>query len=142
MSGTIRVRAGLAVVQEGKILLVPHYNTDTAPVLWYLPGGAIEFGEAMQDAAIREFLEETGLHARVEHMIDVSEVLEEKKPRHSITITFFGTIIGGILTDESAVSARYGDKTPRWFSREELEQVKYHPITAIHAAFAYAASRG
>ncbi|HLZ58025.1 MAG TPA: NUDIX hydrolase [Ktedonosporobacter sp.] len=139
MSGVIRVRASLAVIREGKILLVPHYNMDVAPVLWYIPGGAIEFGEAAQDAAIREFREETGFHACAEKIIDVSEVLRPEQPWHSITVTFSGGITGGMLMAEDLPKyARYGDKTPRWFSLAELKHVKYHPISAVQAAFAVA----
>ena len=136
MSGVIRVRASVAVIQESKILLVPHYNKDITPALWYLPGGAIEFGEAIQEAAIREFWEETGFHARIERLLDVSEVLRPEQPWHSITITYFGTIIGGTLTAEHHLSARYGDKTPRWFSLDELQHINYHPISTVNAALA------
>ncbi len=136
MANAIRVRAGIIVIQEGKILLVPHYNIDAAPVQWYLPGGGVEFGETVKDAAVREFFEETGLRVRVEHLLDVNEVIHHEKPYHSLTIIFTGSIIAGTLTAETQNPyARYGDKMPQWFSWEKLQYASYHPKQIIENAF-------
>jgi ADP-ribose pyrophosphatase YjhB (NUDIX family) len=122
MSADIRIRACLAVVHDDKILLVPHYNTDVGPVQWVIPGGRVAFGESLQEAALREFREETGLQARITGLLDVSEVILPEKSWHSITITFFGSVVGGELAPEA--DHRYGTKVPRWFSPAELEAVK------------------
>ncbi len=139
MDGTtaIRVRTGLAVIQDEKILLVPHYGTDIAPIVWYLPGGGVEYGEALQDAARREFLEETGFEAQVEYLIDVHETIQPAKPWHSITFVYKGYITGGSLQAEALIN-HYGDKTPRWFSFAELSELCYHPAPAIKKAFMHA----
>jgi ADP-ribose pyrophosphatase YjhB (NUDIX family) len=133
MTDNIRIRAALAVIADKKILLVPHYNTDVAPHLWYIPGGAVNFGELLQEAAAREFSEETGLQASVGQMIDVYELLRPEKPWHSITITFMGHLVGGLL---SAEANQYGDKTPQWFSQKELQKVPHHTTKAVEKAFA------
>ena len=138
----IRVRACVAVIQEGKILLVPHYHINGEWMRWYIPGGGVEFGERLQDAATREFFEETGLHVLIDKLLDVSEGIEPKTPYHGITITFFGHIIGGTLKAESEhFSAQYGDKTPRWFSSVDIQDRECRPLYGIQAAFAHVSQK-
>ena len=132
MSDVIRIRACLAIVQEGRILLVPHYDTDAGPVQWNVPGGSVGFGESLKRAAVREFFEETGLQARMTGLLDVSEVIRPERPWHSITITFSGRITGGELAAETG--HRQGKKTPCWFSVAEIGTVEYHPQSAVEKA--------
>ncbi|HIJ74431.1 MAG TPA: hypothetical protein HPP83_10050 [Candidatus Hydrogenedentes bacterium] len=46
-----------------------------------------------------------------------------------IAVTFSGALDGGALAPEA--NHPYGQKTPEWFSAEELGHVKYHPPTAV-----------
>ena len=57
-----RVAAVLLIDRQGRILM-QHRSMDApaAPGKWSFPGGGIEEGEAPQEAARRELLEETGL---------------------------------------------------------------------------------
>lgn len=132
----IRVRACLAVVQDDKLLLVPHYQTDAGATQWNIPGGSVEFGESVQETALREFREETGLRACITGLLDVSEVIRPEQPWHSITITFAGTILEGELAAE--VGHPHGTKIPRWFSRGELAGEAYHPPRVVEKALATA----
>ncbi|MBN1284038.1 MAG: NUDIX hydrolase [Anaerolineae bacterium] len=134
MDDTIRVRACLAVTDDrcGRILLVPHYNTDAGPVQWCIPGGRVHFGERACDAALREFLEETGLTAEITGLLDVSEVIKPAQPWHSVTITFAGRVLGGELAAEA--DHPHGVKLPRWLSRHDLASMPCHPAQTIDKA--------
>ncbi len=129
---TIRIRVGLAVVENGQILLVPHYDTDAGPVQWGIPGGQLQYGESLQEAARREFEEETGLRADIVRVLDVSEVILPNRPYHSITIAFSGRVRGGQEGPEP--NHPYGAKSPRWFSMQELTAVRYHPEGTVARA--------
>src|SRR5690606_3067416 len=59
--GVRPVMATIAVVyHEGRILLVRRANPPDAG-FWGFPGGKIEVGERIEDAAVRELFEETGV---------------------------------------------------------------------------------
>lgn len=64
------VRAGVAVFvfdPAGRFLIMKRKGSHGAGT-WGLPGGHIEFGETVAEAAFREVAEETGLHIQVEHI--------------------------------------------------------------------------
>jgi 8-oxo-dGTP diphosphatase len=129
MKNQIHIRTCIAVLEDGKILLVPHYSEDTDVIQWNLPGGSVEFGESIFKAAIREFLEETGFHAEIIKLMDVSEVIMAEEEWHSITVSFLGHIIGGKLKSED--NHPYGDKTLKWFDANEITNIFIHPKNTI-----------
>ncbi len=66
-----------ALVHDGAILLIRRRRGDY-PGLWGLPGGKIEVGEHLAQAAIREVLEESGIEASFSRYLGcVSEHLVE-----------------------------------------------------------------
>ncbi|MGA5035124.1 NUDIX hydrolase [Streptomyces cellulosae] len=48
------------IVSEGKVLMVRR-RVSEGELMWQFPAGQIEDGEAVEDAAVRETVEETGL---------------------------------------------------------------------------------
>ena len=59
---------------EGKILLLDTEHAGSPERYWTTPGGGMERGETIEQCAIRETLEESGLHVRLERLLSVSEV--------------------------------------------------------------------
>ncbi|TMV83448.1 NUDIX domain-containing protein [Thioclava sp. BHET1] len=67
--------AVLAVVpHEGAVLLARRRNPPDAG-LWGYPGGHVELGESLFDAAERELREETGVTATAREIIDTLEII-------------------------------------------------------------------
>lgn len=50
----------LALDEQGKIIMTKQEQPATPQAFWSLPGGVIDGGEAVWEAAVRELLEETG----------------------------------------------------------------------------------
>ena len=59
--GITHISTGVAVVREGKILMVRRVAADFLGGNYELPGGGVDEGETITEGAIREFKEETGL---------------------------------------------------------------------------------
>jgi 8-oxo-dGTP diphosphatase len=65
-----KVAAAVVVERDGRILLVRR-SYDPQEGKWSLPAGFVDGGEDPQAAAVRECLEETGLHVRILGLFNV-----------------------------------------------------------------------
>lgn len=70
------VGVGAVVIKENKILLIKRSKSPRKGE-WSLPGGAIELGETVADAVIREIKEETGILVTCYEVIDIIDFIEQ-----------------------------------------------------------------
>lgn len=98
--------------EEGIALIL----RDREPRMWALPGGFCEYGERLEDAAVREAKEETGLDAElIEQFYTYSD--PRRDPRHhSITTVFIAKSMGEPVAGDDAREVRV-------FTRLEIPEV-------------------
>lgn len=73
---------GVAVVQDGKVLMVRRVQSDHLGGNYELPGGGVEEGESIEEAVVRETLEETGLKVkRITGTFDGFDYTTPRKPK-------------------------------------------------------------
>jgi len=70
------VPGAIAVVTKGEQLLLVRRSNPPDSGRWGFPGGKIEAGETIMDAAIRELREETGVAATAERVLTAVDVLD------------------------------------------------------------------
>ncbi|MEK6851542.1 MAG: NUDIX domain-containing protein, partial [Candidatus Thermoplasmatota archaeon] len=75
------IAAASALILRGGSVLLIRRRAPPNEGRWGLPGGGIELGESVRDAAVREVREETGLAVKVTGLVDVVDVIGPKKGR-------------------------------------------------------------
>jgi len=68
---------------SGGILMIRRSDNDN----WALPGGAMDLGESLPDAAVRETLEETGIEVEITGLVGIYT-----DPRHVVVYTSNGEV--------------------------------------------------
>ncbi|WP_316568778.1 NUDIX hydrolase [Neobacillus sp. YIM B06451] len=84
---------GLIVNEEKKVLMVRNEGAG-----WTLPGGAVEKGETLTEALIREVMEETGLEAEAGRLLAVNEAFRPDRGNHVLFFTFEVKATSGEVT--------------------------------------------
>jgi ADP-ribose pyrophosphatase len=74
--GSPQVAVGAVVFKGDKVLLVLR-SKPPAENQWSIPGGCVELGETLQEAAEREILEETGIIIRAGEPVYTFDVIEK-----------------------------------------------------------------
>lgn len=84
---------------------------------WALPGGFVEYGESVEDAAIREAKEETSIDVELKDLVNVYSNPDRDPRRHTVTVAF--TAKGDFTSKKADDDASDIDI----FSPEELDEI-------------------
>lgn len=84
-----KVAAGVVVELDGEVALIRRNNE---PMLgrWSFPSGFVDAGEVVEEAAMREVREETGLEVRIDRLLGVYSSPGD----HVVFVAFAGTAAG------------------------------------------------
>ncbi|WP_250286384.1 NUDIX hydrolase [Frankia sp. CiP1_Cm_nod2] len=108
---------------DGRILMVHKTDND----LWALPGGGMDLGESIADAAVRETKEETGIDIEVTGLIGVytnpRHVLayDDGEVRQQFSLCFTTRMLGGTLRTSSET------KEVQFVAPADLDKLNIHP---------------
>jgi mutator protein MutT len=95
MKNRPEVGVSTAVFRDGRVLLAQRAVGSLAG-LWSLPGGRVEFGEKLREAALRELQEEVGVVAEIVDFAGIVEVMPREGPQfHFLVVAFAGRWVSG-----------------------------------------------
>jgi ADP-ribose pyrophosphatase YjhB (NUDIX family) len=111
------VGVGAIIIEDSRVVLVKRLHPPLQAE-WSIPGGVLEVGEMVRDAAIREAREETGLTIEPGELLGVFDRIllnpEQRVQYHYVLIDFLCRRVAGDLAAASDAAE------VRWFTQEEL----------------------
>ena len=121
-----RLAVGAIVFKDGRVLLVRR-GQPPAEGEWAIPGGSVEIGETLQQAAQRELLEETGIVIQAGEPCFIFDVIQTDTDGR----VRFHYVIIDLLADYVEGYPRAGGDAAdaRWVSAEELGGLTLSPKT-------------
>jgi 8-oxo-dGTP diphosphatase len=90
-----KVAAGALIEDDGQVVLVRR-GIEPGVGCWALPSGFAEYGETIEETAIRECREETGLEIELDGLLGVYSVNSDSYG-HLVLVLYSAHIVGGEL---------------------------------------------
>jgi ADP-ribose pyrophosphatase YjhB (NUDIX family) len=97
-----RLGASAAIFRDGAVLLGERGKGALAG-MWSLPGGHVEPGESVAEAARREVAEETGIVAEILGLVDLHEVI--RREGEAVSWHYVIAVFHGIWRDGEPLAA-------------------------------------
>jgi ADP-ribose pyrophosphatase len=112
------------VYKEGRVLLAKRAKEPNKGK-WSVPGGRLELGETIFEAAKREVREECSVEIEIEHVLDVADAIMRDDngsvKYHFVVIYLLAKYTGG------EAKAQSDAEDCGWFTPEELKRPDMHP---------------
>jgi 8-oxo-dGTP diphosphatase len=114
------IGVGAVIIEDERVVLVKRAHPPLQD-MWSIPGGVLEVGELVREAAVREAREETGLMVEPIELLGVYDRVlrnpEQRVQYHYVLIDFLCRRAAGDLAAASDAAE------VRWFTREEISEL-------------------
>lgn len=111
----------IITIEGGGIILIMRRNN---PVGWAIPGGFVDYGESLEDAAVREAREETSLDVVLEGQLGTYSKPDRDPRQHTISTVFMASGAGTpVAADDAAEIGVFTEDTlpkPLMFDHREI----------------------
>jgi 8-oxo-dGTP diphosphatase len=131
------VGVGAVVVHQGRVLLIQR-GKEPLRGRWVVPGGTVELGETLEEAIVREVLEETGVRVKPRDIMTVFDRIQRSAGQveyHYVIVDYRCDYVSGELRAASdALDAA-------WAAEDELERFDLPPLALELVRQAFSESR-
>jgi ADP-ribose pyrophosphatase len=121
-----QIAVGAVVVRDEKVLLVKR-RKPPGKGLWSIPGGRVELGETLKEAAEREVKEEAGVIIRAKDQVYTFDLIDRDKQGcirfHYVIVDLLADYVSGKPNPSSDACEA------RWVTPRELEELPVSRIT-------------
>ena len=132
-----KVAVGAVVFKNEHVLMVRRGQPPSED-LWAIPGGSVELGETLQEAAEREIFEETGIHIRAGEPVFTFDAIDRDRAGK----IRFHYVIVDLAADYVRGDPKAGDDAAdaRWISAQEINtlQVSAPTLKLLKEKFGFA----
>lgn len=109
--------AKVMVIDKDTILLVKRAR-DPSKGTWDFPGGLLEKGETLEQCAIREVKEETGLDVDIQELLDAIHAIPDRTDFKDVIILYYkAKLSGGTMKLDNESS------DAKWVTIDELKSL-------------------
>ena len=119
---TPKLMVDVVIPSEGRVVLIRR-GSDPFEGQWALPGGFVEVGETVEQAALREAAEETGLAVELARLVGVYSDPDRDPRGHNVSVAFLARVVGGDLiaaTDAAEVAVLDPDSVELAFDHRSI----------------------
>ena len=121
------VGVGVVIINEKKQVVLVKRGNEPKKGLWAIPGGSVELGEQVSEAAIREVNEECNIDIELKDFLGVVDlILKDKDGKvqyHYILIDYLAKYTSGFLKAQTDVSEA------EWYYQHQLEKLDIPEVT-------------
>ena len=121
-----QIAVGAVVIRNEKVLLVKR-RKPPGKGLWSIPGGRVELGEPLKEAAEREVKEEAGVIIRAKDPVYTFDLIDRDKQGyirfHYVIVDLLADYVSGKVNPSSDACEA------RWVTPRELEDLPVSRIT-------------
>jgi ADP-ribose pyrophosphatase YjhB (NUDIX family) len=119
----MKAGVNVAILRDGRVLLTKRKDFG----VWCLPGGHVDIGESIAEAAIREAAEETRLDVQLNRLVGIYSI-PKARAWVNLIVLFAGEPTGGVLRAQQDEVLEMGyfhpDEIPRrllWGHRQRIQ---------------------
>lgn len=129
----VKVGVGLYIFNDKNEVLLKYRKGAHEEGTWCPPGGLVDFGETLQEAAAREAVEESALIIKPEDIsiISVTEDIFKEAHKHHITVHLITKKFSGTVTNTEPHKCLEW----KWFSLNNLPEPLFLPCQKFFKEF-------